>query len=412
MQPADPSPLERGVKQAEPARSVTAFAVSRDVNGAAKGSELVSLFVGTWNMHGKDPPDDLSPWLGDASKRYDLYAIGTQEACRSIEMSLFLPSKAKWESKLRETLGSDFVCVATHTLAAIHLALFARRSLAGSIRCVRTAHVATGIANTLGNKGGVGISVAIGRTSLLLVNSHLAAHQNAVEQRNADYLRIDSQMPLRPAGVAIPSGPAGSPYPLRAAVRTSQGAESQPVASAAYDVCVWLGDLNYRIQGNRAVVDSLLAPPSATSRASRDWKGEAAHWENMCAVLLANDQLRQEMGAGRVLAGFEEAPIMFRPTYKYDKDSDAYDTSDKCRIPAYTDRVLFRSSVPGRVEALRYGACQQMRTSDHRPVYAELRVAYEPGEPPMTSEDRARERRRDAGREEVTSMQSTVCAVM
>jgi phosphatidylinositol-bisphosphatase len=363
-------------------------------------------------MHGKDPPDDLSPWLGDASKRYDLYAIGTQEACRSIEMSLLLPSKAKWESRLRETLGSEYVCVATHTLAAIHLALFARRSLMGSIRCIRTAHVATGIANTLGNKGGVGISVAIGRTSLLLVNSHLAAHQNAVEQRNADYLRIDSQMPLRPAGVALPFVQGGSPNLLRPTARTSEGAESQPVASAAYDVCVWLGDLNYRIQGNRAVVDSLLAPPSATSRGSRDWQGEAAHWQNMCAVLLANDQLRQESVAGRVFAGFEEALITFRPTYKYDKDSAVYDTSDKCRIPAFTDRVLFRCAVPDRVEVLRYDACQQMRTSDHRPVFVELRVAYEPGIPPMTSEERARERRRNAGREEVTTVQSTVCSVM
>jgi phosphatidylinositol-bisphosphatase len=363
-------------------------------------------------MHGKDPPDDLRPWLGDASKRYDLYAIGTQEACRSIEMSLFLPSKAKWESKLRETLGSDYVCVATHTLAAIHLALFARRSLVGSIRCVRTAHVATGIAHTFGNKGGVGISVAIGRTSVLLVNSHLAAHQNAVEQRNADYLRIDTQMPLRPAGVPVPPGLGGSPNPLRSSLRTSQGGEGQVCASATYDVCVWLGDLNYRIQGNRAVVDSLLAPPSATSRASRDWEGEREHWDKMCAVLLANDQLRQERSAGRAFAGFDEAVITFRPTYKYDKDSEAYDTSDKCRIPAYTDRVLFRSAAPGTVQALRYDACQQMRTSDHRPVLAELRVAYEPGEPPMTSEERARERRRNAGREEGTAVQSTVCAVM
>ena len=53
-------------------------------------------------------------------------------------------------------------------------------------------------------------------------------------------------------------------------------------------------------------------------------------------------QLRNEHAAGRTFSGFEEAPIAFAPTYKYDIFSDAYDTSEKCRVPAWTDRVLWR----------------------------------------------------------------------
>lgn len=379
-------------------------------SGGAQTGDTVRVFVGTWNMHGKEPPDDLSAWLGEAG-RMNLYVFGTQEACRSIEMSLLLPSKAKWEAKLRETLGSEYVCVASHTLAAIHIVLFAHRSLAASISNVRTAHVATGIANTLGNKGGVAISLCLGRTSLLFINSHLAAHQGAVESRNADYLRIDSQLPMRPPGALWPRALGTTPRSSRSSKVVPDGEEPRALASEAFDVCVWLGDLNYRIQGNRAAVDNLLAPPTELHRTAQDWRGQEAHWEGMRAVLLANDQLGRERDAGRAFAGFDEAPIHFRPTYKYDQQSDTYDTSEKCRVPAYTDRVLWRAAARGGVSVLRYEACSQMRTSDHRPVAAELCVAYRPGTPPLSAEQspgqRSKSRRDASGHHE-----STVCALM
>ena len=49
--------------------------------------------------------------------------------------------------------------------------------------------------NTLGNKGGVGISMHIANTSFVCVNAHLAAHQHAVNQRNADFNKIARDMP-------------------------------------------------------------------------------------------------------------------------------------------------------------------------------------------------------------------------
>lgn len=44
----------------------------------------------------------------------------------------------------------------------------------------------------------------------------------------------------------------------------------------------------------------------------------------------------------QVFKDFIEAPINFAPTYKYDIFSDDYDTSEKNRIPSWTDRVLYR----------------------------------------------------------------------
>ena len=44
----------------------------------------------------------------------------------------------------------------------------------------------------------------------------------------------------------------------------------------------------------------------------------------------------------QVFNNYIEGPINFAPTYKYDLFSDDFDTSEKMRSPAWTDRVLWR----------------------------------------------------------------------
>ena len=93
--------------------------------------------------------------------------------------------------------------------------------------------------------------------------------------------------------------------------------------------------------------------------------------------LLACDQLIQEQTSGAVFQGFREGKIQFSPTYKYDLFSEDYDTSEKCRAPAYTDRVLFTRRRPGgelpagwtEGEVVWYNRAE-LRQSDHRPVLA------------------------------------------
>lgn len=48
----------------------------------------------------------------------------------------------------------------------------------------------------------------------------------------------------------------------------------------------------------------------------------------------------------KVFRAFFEGKIAFPPTYKYDLFSDDYDTSEKMRNPAWTDRVLWRRRKP------------------------------------------------------------------
>jgi phosphatidylinositol-bisphosphatase len=127
---------------------------------------------------------------------------------------------------------------------------------------------------------------------------------------------------------------------------------------AKYDRIFWCGDLNYRINGNRRIVENLVN-------------------KSYLEVLLNNDQLYIERKAGRVFRDFVEGELRFNPTYKYDVGplhANVYDTSEKRRIPAWTDRVLWMPHP--HIEHLEYGCCESMRTSDHRPVYASFRVHY------------------------------------
>ena len=60
------------------------------------------------------------------------------------------------------------------------------------------------------------------------------------------------------------------------------------------------------------------------------------------------DQLKAEIKAGRVFRHLREGTIRFPPTYKFNKndpDPFGYDSSEKRRVPAWTDRIFFRGSL-------------------------------------------------------------------
>jgi hypothetical protein len=124
-----------------------------------------------------------------------------------------------------------------------------------------------------------------------------------------------------------------------------------------HELCLLNGDLNYRI-------DTM----------SRDTVVNAVKAGNL-AKLLERDQLlvARRRNPNFRLRAFEEMPISFAPTYKYDVGTDNYDTSEKRRSPAWCDRLLYRCGAGrGRIEQLDYKR-HEVRVSDHRPVSGRFR---------------------------------------
>merc|ERR1712166_724692 len=292
--------------------------------------DSLSVFVGTWNLAGEPWPESLDLFL-QPQNNYDIYSIGTEECGCSIAQSFLFPSKQKWVDAL-EAAPPGHQLIAQETLVATHIAVFVKKELLPLVSATESSSVATGLGNTLGNKGGVGVGFTVGSTSFLFINAHFAAHQNKIAERNRDFQRINQALEL---GRRNPN-------------------KDRALVAVRFDRVFWSGDLNYRINANRKMADMLLV-------------------QQMAEVLRSNDQLMLEMAAGRVFEGWAEGPLTFQPTYKLDFGSNTvYDTSSKARIPAWTDRVLW---VPGPEIRLEIYTCvQEILTSDHLPVFATFKV--------------------------------------
>eukprot|EP00743_Colponemidia_sp_Colp-15_P001871 GILK01002039.1.p1 GENE.GILK01002039.1~~GILK01002039.1.p1 ORF type:complete len:477 (+),score=71.87 GILK01002039.1:47-1432(+) len=335
-------------------RSTSKWSWQGEALNDSEADGQLRVFCVTWNMHAKPGPDDLTSLLR-VNIPHHLYVIGTEECERSIEASIVFQSKAKWEAKLQAALGDGYTLLRAHTLQAIHLCIFIRSDLVSSLHDVESAHVATGLGNVLGNKGGIGISFTIHHTSYLFINCHLAAHQGNVKQRNAEFHKINAELSLGKSNKTFPN------------------------VSDRFDHVVWMGDLNYRINGNRKAVNALIH-------------------QSMHEVLLANDQLLRERKHGNVFSSFQEGHIDFPPTYKFDRNSDIYDSSKKSRIPSWTDRILYKGS---KVAQETYGWISDIRTSDHRPVFAQFTMPFD-----------VKIKRQNLKPAVSKSVKSKVCAVM
>ena len=115
-----------------------------------------------------------------------------------------------------------------------------------------------------------------------------------------------------------------------------------------------MGDLNYRINTSQEMTAEII-------RAMAD--------SYQFSILLRHDQLVQQQKKGEAFNQFQEPPIDFKPTYKYDPSTNTWDSSEKHRAPAWCDRVLYHSE-DDSIKVLKYVSHPEMIISDHKPVSA------------------------------------------
>ena len=88
----------------------------------------------------------------------------------------------------------EYELVGESLLVGLYVLVFARQSLLPDISDVTCSYVGAGLLGKLGNKGAVGVRLRLGVKSVCFVCAHLAAHQEEVRRRNADWAVIDTRL--------------------------------------------------------------------------------------------------------------------------------------------------------------------------------------------------------------------------
>ncbi|XP_071608051.1 phosphatidylinositol 3,4,5-trisphosphate 5-phosphatase 1 isoform X3 [Heliangelus exortis] len=309
--------------------------------------DMITIFIGTWNMGAAPPPKKISSWFlskGQGKTRddtadyipHDIYVIGTQEDPQG---------EKEWLETLRQSLQEitsiSFKVIAIHTLWNIRIVVLAKPEHENRISHICTDNVKTGIANTLGNKGAVGVSFMFNGTSFGFVNSHLTSGTEKKHRRNQNYTNILRFLTLGDKKL--------SPFNI----------------THRFTHLFWLGDLNYRVE----------QPPTEAENIIQKIR------QQQYPELLAFDQLLIERRDHKVFLQFEEEEITFAPTYRFERgtrEKYAYTkqkaTGMKYNLPSWCDRVLWKSYPMVHVVCQSYGCTTDVLTSDHSPVFATFEV--------------------------------------
>ncbi|KAM8760281.1 inositol polyphosphate 5-phosphatase K [Acanthopagrus schlegelii] len=325
-----------------------ALSVAGTADTPAQTVEDFRVHIITWNVGSATPPDDITSLLGlnVGDGNTDMYIIGLQEVNSMINKRLKdVLFTDQWSEVCMERLSPfGYVLVTSQRMQGLLLLVFAKYFHLPFLRGVQTETTRTGLGGYWGNKGGVSARMSVFGHTICFLNCHLPAHMENSEQRMEDFESILQQ----------------------------QQFEGQAATGVLdHDVVFWFGDLNFRINDlEMQVVKSAID-------------------NNKFPMLWEKDQLNMAKDSETVLEGFQEGPLKFPPTYKFDTGTNTYDTSGKKRKPAWTDRILWRlratapagtalsagkrGSMSGLTSGVKvtqhyYRSYMEYTVSDHKPV--------------------------------------------
>ncbi|XP_074872922.1 phosphatidylinositol 3,4,5-trisphosphate 5-phosphatase 2 isoform X2 [Carettochelys insculpta] len=306
--------------------------------------DMISIFIGTWNMGSVPPPKSITSWftskgLGKTLDEmtvtipHDIYVFGTQEnSLGDKEWVDFL------RGVLKEVTEIEYRPIAMQSLWNIKIAVLVKPEHENRISHISTSSVKTGIANTLGNKGAVGVSFMFNGTSFGFVNCHLTSGNEKTARRNQNYLDI-----------------------LRLLSLGDKQLSSFDI-SLRFTHLFWFGDLNYRLDMDIQEILNYIS--------RREFE-----------PLLRVDQLNLEKEKHKVFLRFGEEEISFPPTYRYERGSrDTYvwhkqkPTGVRTNVPSWCDRILWKSYPETHINCNSYGCTDDIMTSDHSPVFGAFEV--------------------------------------
>ncbi|NXK19136.1 PI5PA phosphatase, partial [Arenaria interpres] len=317
----------------------------------ASSSLAGGITVVTWNVGTAMPPNDVTSLLhlntGETND-VDMIAIGLQEVNSKINKrlkdALFTD---QWSELFMDALSPfHFVLVSTVRMQGVILLVFAKYYHLPFLQDIQTDCTRTGLGGYWGNKGGVSVRLSIFGHMVCFLNCHLPAHLEKTEQRKEDFATILHMQQF-------------------------EGHAASGILD--HDLVFWVGDLNFRIES----LDIRFVKYAIDS--------------NILSQLWEKDQLNIAKSTWSVLSGFQEGPLNFPPTFKFDVGTNKYDSSAKKRKPAWTDRILWKIKSPNvglgagghrpsrgvlSVSQLCYCSHMEYTVSDHKPVAAIFAVQF------------------------------------
>ena len=399
------------------------ISISPEIN-----SDNLLIYTLTYNIYGQMPSKEDIPHLFpnlNELKKFDIYIISTQECLQTA--SIFTYSKAKWETTLQEFLGENYLNVINQNLGAIHLSIFIKQEKLINFNNFRSGEIKTGFMNIFANKGAVSASMKYLDKNILFIGCHLAAGQNNAAERNNDLLRVSKSLKTsinmskkeeifsikkknlsksiinkninnNNKNINIDNNNNNKISKSVLVLNQNQNKKEEDenkkflddikeVESNKgddkisnrikntkidddniknnlvneeddeykliddYDFAILSGDLNYRLNILQEDIEEIM-----------NQKNPEILWDK--------DQLNNEIKKENK---FEEGLINFMPTYKYKKNSDEYDYK---RIPAWTDRILFKSKKKYDIMLCEYNSIQNINISDHKSVYAIFKINF------------------------------------